>query len=129
MEVESIAATFHNYMPPHSSFRPLPMDEDTSYPEKSHPAQENTCNQKAANSPSSKQKPPGSDLLEELTGGIRDVLGGIFKDFSLKNLDSGDILLLLIILFLFLEGDNLDLVIALGLMFLLGFGSESQPST
>lgn len=124
-----MAAMFHNYMPPHASFHPLPSEEEPVHGEESHSAQENTNVSHSSAQPSFKQKPPGSDLLGELTGGIRDVLGGVFKDFSLKNLDSGDILLLLIILFLFLEGDNLDLVIALGLMFLLGFGSEPQPST
>ena len=119
--MELIPAMFYNFMPPHASFRPID-DEQTE--ESCPPQEESPCDHSSKH-----QKPPGSDLLGELTGGIRDTLGGIFKDFSLKNLDSGDILLLLIILFLFLEGDNLDLVIALGLMFLLGFGSEPQPST
>ena len=43
------------------------------------------------------------------------------KHFKLENFDTGDILLVLIILFLYLEsGDNLELVITLGLLLLLG---------
>ncbi len=65
-----------------------------------------------------------SSLLEDVTGGISKLLGGVFKNFSLENFDTGDILLILIILFLFLEGDNLEIVITLGLMLLLGLGDD-----
>ena len=46
-------------------------------------------------------------------------LAGLLKTLKLDELDTGDILLLLIMLFLFLEGDDLELVITLGLMLLL----------
>lgn len=63
------------------------------------------------------------------SGGIADRLGGLLKNFSAGDLDSGDILLILILVFLFLESDdNLELVIALGLLLLFGlFGKESPP--
>lgn len=54
----------------------------------------------------------------DIVNGLSQILGGIGKHVSLSKLDSGDILLVLIILFLFLEGDNLELVITLGLMLL-----------
>lgn len=47
-------------------------------------------------------------------------LAGILKSLKLDDLDTGDILLLLILLFLFLEGDDMELIITLGLMLLLG---------
>ncbi len=50
------------------------------------------------------------------TGG----LAALLKSLKLDNLDTGDVLLLLIILFLFLEGDDMELIITLGLMLLLG---------
>ena len=53
-------------------------------------------------------------------------MAGILKSLHLEDLDSGDILLLLIILFVFLEGDNIELVITLGLMLLLGLGEEKK---
>jgi len=53
-------------------------------------------------------------------------IAGILKSLHLEDLDSGDILLLLIILFVFLEGDNIELVITLGLMLLLGLGDEKK---
>ena len=48
-------------------------------------------------------------------------LGGLLKGLKLEDLDTGDVLLLLILLVLFLDGseDNLELVITLGLMLLL----------
>lgn len=52
-------------------------------------------------------------------------IAGILKGLGLDDLDSGDILLLLILLLIFLEGDNMELVITLGLMLLLG-GDKDQ---
>ena len=109
---------YDNFMPPHSSFRQLEFED---IPQAEPTAQNTDCKQH--------EKPPGSDLLSDLTGGIRSFLGNVFNGFSPESLDSGDILLLLIILFLYLEGDNLDLVIALGVMFLLSFGTLKPPSS
>lgn len=53
--------------------------------------------------------------------GIAGRLGGLLKQLHIKEWDSGDILLVLILLFLFLESDdNMELVITLGLI--LAFG-------
>lgn len=70
-----------------------------------------------------------NDLVGELTGGLGQLLDGVRKHFSLENFDTGDILLVLIILFLYLEGDNLELVITLGLMLLLGLGDDKPKET
>ena len=53
-------------------------------------------------------------------GGLARLLGAL----KLEKLDSGDILLLLIVLLLLLEGDDLELVIALGLVLILGLDDE-----
>ena len=50
----------------------------------------------------------------------------LLKALKLENLDSGDILLLLIVLLLLLEEDNLELVIALGLVLIMGLGEEEK---
>ncbi len=47
------------------------------------------------------------------------LLGGLLKNFDLK-LDTTDIILLLIIFLLFIEGDDTDLIITLALVILLG---------
>lgn len=59
--------------------------------------------------------------------GITSLLSGLFKQFHLEDIDSGDILLVLILLFLFLESDdNLELVITLGLLLLFGLFSKED---
>lgn len=69
-----------------------------------------------------------NDLVGEVARGLGQLLDGIKKHFSLEHFDTGDILLVLIILFLYLEdGDNLELVITLGLLLLLGLdGGEAR---
>ncbi len=51
----------------------------------------------------------------------RGGLGALLKSLKLEELDAGDVLLLLILLFLFLDDreDNLELLITLGLMLIL----------
>ena len=68
-----------------------------------------------------------NDLLKDVTGGLGQLLDGVTKHFKLENFDTGDILLVLIILFLYLEdGDNLELVITLGLLLLLGLDGDED---
>lgn len=79
--------------------------------------------QKQTPSDQTSTQAPGS-LLGGITSGLGETLGGIFQNISLEHFDSGDILLILIILFLVLEGDNLEIVITLGLMLLLGLDGD-----
>lgn len=58
----------------------------------------------------------------EGNGGISALL----KALKLDSLDSGDILLLLIVLFLLVEGDDIELVIALGLVLIMGLNGEEK---
>ena len=53
-------------------------------------------------------------------------IAGILNGSLLEDMDSGDVLLLLILLLVFLEGDNTELVITLGLMLLLGLGDQKE---
>ena len=53
-------------------------------------------------------------------------LTGLLRSLKLDRLDSGDILLLLIVLLLLWEGDDLELVIALGLALIMGLGDEEE---
>lgn len=57
---------------------------------------------------------------EEEEKGEKKGLSGILKSLKLDDLDTGDVLILLILLFLFLEGDDIEMMITLGLMLLLG---------
>ena len=89
----------------------------------SHPGRPNPGQNRPAPRPAG-PSPSKNDLVGEVTGGLSQLLSGVLKHFSLENFDTGDILLVLIILFLYLEGDNLELVITLGLMLLLGLGDD-----
>lgn len=69
----------------------------------------------------------GKDGLGSLfSGKERGGLSGLLKTLKLDDIDTGDILLLLIILYLLVEGDDLELVIALGLVLIMGFGDSEK---
>ena len=55
-------------------------------------------------------------------------IAGILKALKIEQLDSGDLLLMVIVLLLFMEGDNTELVITLGLLLLLGLGEQQEGS-
>ena len=102
---------------------PGPQTHGQNRPNQPRPSQNRPAPRPSGPSPSK------NDLIGEITGGLGQLLDGVRKHFSLDNFDTGDILLVLIILFLYLEGDNLELVITLGLMLLLGLGDdEAHPS-
>ncbi len=68
------------------------------------------------------KKGPLSDLLSRL-GGKKNAGGlfGIFSGLKLDELDKGDILLILILLYLFWESEDEELLIILGLLLFTGF--------
>lgn len=72
--------------------------------------------------PSDRPQNPGFRLPDFRMG--KEGLSGLLKGLHLDGLDSGDILLILIALLLWKEGDDPDLLIALGLVFILGLGEE-----
>lgn len=69
----------------------------------------------------------GKEGLSALLG-VREGngLSGLLKSLHLDNIDTGDVLLLLILLYLLVEGDDLELVIALGLTLLMGLGDDKE---
>lgn len=71
-------------------------------------------------------RPSGSPfrLPDILTG--KEGLSGLLKPFHLDKIDSGDVLLLLIMLYLMKEGDDMELVIALGLTLIMGLGEDKK---
>ena len=64
-----------------------------------------------------------SDMIVQFAARNMGV-GCVVEDFAREKLDSGDILLMLIVLYLLVEGDDMELVIALGLVLLMGFGES-----
>ena len=65
--------------------------------------------------------PPNAPPPPPPQQGPRDYLKGLLDRFHLEDIDTGDILLLLILIFLFLDDkeDNLEMIITLGLMLIL----------
>ena len=111
---------YNRYIPSGTSYERIPGPEP---PPKNHQGAQQARTE-ARRPPPPPSPPKGAGLLEGITGR----LGGLLKGVHLEKLDSGDILLVLILLFLFLESDdNLELVITLGLLLLFGlFGKEGS---
>lgn len=97
---------YNQYMPRDGPYSPIE-PEDAEQPSGKRPS-------------ASSHHADGTAFLGAAADGISEALEKLFRQFSFENFDLGDILLILIVLFLFLEGDNLDIVIALGLMLLFG---------
>lgn len=74
-----------------------------------------------------KEQKPTQEKQKNSLGSLTGLLGNLGKQHLLSDFDTGDILLILIILFLFIEGDNLELVITLGLMLLFGL-DDAHPA-
>jgi hypothetical protein len=70
----------------------------------------------------------GFRLPNFLSSGDKGGVSALLKALKLEKLDSGDVLLLLIILLLLVEGDDLDLVIALGLVLILSLGEDGEET-
>ncbi len=58
----------------------------------------------------------------------KEGLSGLLKSLHLDKIDSGDVLLLLIMLYLMKEGDDMELVIALGLTLIMGLGDDKKEN-
>ena len=70
-----------------------------------------------------------SEIGSLLGGALKQSgLAGIWKHLRLSQLDAGDILVLVIAALLILDKKDIDLGIALILVFLLGFGEEKTSS-
>lgn len=66
--------------------------------------------------------PVGAGLLEGAQGSLKDLIASL----GLEKLDSGDLLLFLILLLILKEGDDLELVIVLGLTLLMSLGDGKK---
>jgi len=116
---------YNRYIPEDTSYTPV--KEEIPVPEREDPPQA---------PPGTEQKNRESPFrLSALLGGKEGLAGlfsgrekgglsGLARSLKLGSIDTGDVLLLLIILYLLVEGDDLELVIALGLVLLMGLGEE-----
>lgn len=72
-----------------------------------------------------KRNVAAANLMGDKSAGLKSLL----KVLKLEDVDSGDLLLLLIVLLLLTDGDELDMVITLGLMLFLGLGDQKSPDS
>ena len=71
--------------------------------------------------------PPRSQTAPAgLLDGAQSSLRSLISSLGLEKLDSGDLLLFLILLLLLKEGDDLEMVLALGLTLLMGLGDGDK---
>lgn len=104
---------YNRYIPDGAVYTRVTMDDDAPLP-RSEPRER-------SQSPS--QSRPGqspSGLLE----GAQSSLKSLISSLGLEKLDSGDLLLFLILLLLLKEGDDLEMILALGLTLLMGLGDD-----
>lgn len=102
---------YNRYIPNGATYQRIP-EEDA--PPFQPPAAETQA-------PAGQEPAPKADeaaAAEEKNGGR--ALTSLLKGLDLKGIDTGDVLLLLILLFLFLDGSDTELLITLGLILLLG---------
>ena len=70
------------------------------------------------------ERPHASQSAPALLDGAQSSLKSLISSLGLEKLDSGDLLLFLILLLLLKEGDDLEMIIALGLTLLMGLGDD-----
>lgn len=124
---------FSRYLPPEEDFSPVSLEEaappGTEVRSGGAPSGIASGGMPGGAHPNSHSRDRGGaagELLGGLTRELNRLLGGAFH---LEELDTGDILLFLIVLLLFVEGDDVDMAIALGLTLLLSLGEQkSGPS-
>ena len=128
---------YNRYIPNGASYTRIPVEEpggpqsSTSRAKSKSRGPEGRAGQEPPNRGRGRRPERGGQgpfsLASFLTGeGGSGGLGGLLKALKLEDLDSGDLLLLLIVLLLLWEGDALELVIALGLVLILGLGDEPE---
>lgn len=111
---------YNRYIPEDTVYTPIPEEVPLQREKPSPPKTDQRPSQ--ATRPLPFALPKG---LEGLTALLRNPVGKI-RGLRLSDIDSGDILLLLILLLLLKEGDDIDLVIALGLVLLMGLGDSEK---
>lgn len=128
---------YNRYIPKGNTYERVVVDDTVSQPHPPSPPFPNPPVQTASGIERERSTPTagtaapgglfgGNSALKGLSSlfgsgdGTSGGLSALLKQFKLDSLDTGDILLMLILLFLFLEGDNLELIITLGLLLLMG---------
>ncbi len=131
---------YNRYVPRGNGYTRVRVEEEPEHPgtgppasdeKKYTPAQAGTQahgeegQKKTAGPDPPQHKGDAAGFAGDKSGGLKRLLKGL----NLEGIDSGDLLLFLIILLLLTDGDELDMVITLGLMLLLGLGDKKSPDS
>lgn len=118
---------YNRYIPKNASYTPVEKNGSGQSRPSYHVNRPVTASNRNGTKPGGNRRgqPQGGFRLPSFlgtreAGGLSSLLNGL----NLEELDSGDILLLLILLYLLVEGDDLELVIALGLVLIMGLGDK-----
>lgn len=101
---------YNQYIPDETIFSRIPEQEDIPHTEEPH-----------------RKERSKKSIFQFFTQEGKDKnagLSGILKRFKLEDIDTGDILLFLILLFAILEDENWELAIILGLVLFLSFRDD-----
>ena len=114
---------YNRYIPNGAVYTRVTMDDDEPRrPERETPPPRHEF-QERAHSPS---QPHPNQSPSGLLDGAQSSFKGLISSLGLEKLDSGDLLLFLILLLLLKEGDDLEMIIALGLTLLMGLGDDKK---
>ena len=128
---------YNRYVPGNDGYTRVVVDEASAHGKSASQNRHQHSHQEKRHTSAGRRNGAQQDLFRSLTAPLEFLSGGenknagiagILKGLHLEDLDSGDVLLLLILLLVFLEGDNTELVITLGLMLLLGLGGETREN-
>ena len=112
---------YNRYIPDGAVYTRVTMDDDeprrSREPERPE-RQEHLEGPRSQGRSRPSQPPPG------LPEGVSSSLKSLISSLGLEKLDRGDLLLFLILLLLLKEGDDLEMIIALGLTLLMGLGDD-----
>lgn len=114
---------YNRYIPDGAVYTRVTMDDDEPRrPREPERRDEHGYQQRPRAQGCARSVQPQAGLPE----GVSSSLKSLISSLGLEKLDSGDLLLFLILLLLLKEGDDLEMIIALGLTLLMGLGEGEE---
>lgn len=113
---------YNRYIPDGAVYTRVTMDDD----EPAVPENRSAKRDRSTGSIRGLRGAPAPAPPPVLPEGVSSSLKSLVSSLGLEKLDSGDLLLFLILLLLLKEGDDLEMIIALGLTLLMGLGEGEE---
>lgn len=114
---------YNRYIPNGAVYTRVTMDDDEPRrPSRAASPPRQEPRERPESSPQFRPSQNPAGLLD----GAQSSFKSLISSLGLEKLDSGDLLLFLILLLLLKEGDDLEMIIALGLTLLMGLGDDKE---